>query len=130
VAVANSDNNNVSVLLGNGNGTFQGQQTFAVRSGPFSLALADFDGDDKPDLAVPNRYSDSVSVLLGNGNGTFQGQQTFAVGSKPFAVAVGDFNGDCKPDLAVANLYSHNVSVLLGKQPQRIPQKSLSPRGG
>ena len=67
----------MSVLLGNGNGTFQTQQTFATGVGPVSVAVADVNGDGKLDLVVANRTSNTVSVLLGNGDGTFQAQQTF-----------------------------------------------------
>ena len=70
--------NTVSVLLGNGNGTFPGATTFATGSMPFSVALGDVNGDGKPDLVVANSHSNTVSVLLGNGNGTFQAQQTYA----------------------------------------------------
>ena len=98
----------MSVLLGNGNGTFQPQQTFAPASSPISLAVADVNGDGKPDLVVANANSNSVSVLLGNGNGTFQTQQTFAAGTDPrFSVAVADVNGDGKPDIVVANSNSN-----------------------
>ena len=68
------------MLLGNGNGTFQTQQTFAAGVSPISVAVADVNGDGKPDLVVANYGNGSVSVLLGNGNGTFQAQQTFATG--------------------------------------------------
>ena len=71
---------NVSVLLGNGDGTFQTQKTYAVGYGPYSVAVGDFNGDGKADLAVANYGSDNVSVLLGNGDGTFQTQKTYAVG--------------------------------------------------
>ena len=83
LVVANSDGNTVSVLLGNGNGTFQAQQTFATGDDPYSVAVADVTGDGKPDIVVANVVSDTVSVLLGNGNGTFQAQQTFATGNGP-----------------------------------------------
>ena len=72
----------MSVLLGNGNGTFQAQQTFATGIDPDSVAVADVNGDGKPDLVVANDDSNTVSVLLGNGNGTFQAQQTFATGAE------------------------------------------------
>ena len=81
---------------------------------PMSVAVGDFNGDGKADLAVANCDSNNVSVLLGNGNGTFQAAVNYAAGTYPSSVAVGDFNGDGKADLAVANCASNNVSVLLG----------------
>jgi len=104
---------NVSVLLGNGNGTFQTQQIFDTGNRPASVAVADANGDGKPDLIVANYSSNSVSVLLGNGNGTFQSQQIFATGKSPDSVAVSDVNEDGRPDLVVANSGSKSVSVLL-----------------
>ena len=80
LAVANSGSNDVSVLLGNGDGTFQPQVTYAVGSGPDALVAGDFNGDGRTDLAVANSGSNDVSVLLGNGDGTFQTQVTYAVG--------------------------------------------------
>jgi hypothetical protein len=76
------------------------------------VAVGDFNGDGKADLAVANYSDHSVSVLLGNGDGTFQTHVDYATGSGPDSVAVGDFNGDGKADLAVTNDYA--VSVLLG----------------
>ena len=70
---------------------------------PYSVAIGDFNGDGRPDLAVANVDSNTVSVLLGNGDGTFQAAVNYGVGTKPFSVVVGDFNGDGKPDLAVTN---------------------------
>src|SRR3989441_5867008 len=94
--------------------TFAPAATFGVGTHPQSVAVGDFNGDGKPDLAVANAGSDTVSVLLGNGDGTFQAARTVAAGSSPISVAVADFNGDGKPDLAVANYGSNTVSVLLG----------------
>ena len=106
----------VSVLLGNGDGTFQKPQTFRVGNDPHAVAAVDVNGDGIPDIIVAG--DGGVSVLLGNGDGTFQNAQTFAAGESPYAVAVADVNGDGKPDLVVANanfgsLYG-SVSVLLG----------------
>ena len=81
---------------------------------PCSVAVGDFNGDGKADLAVANHISNNVSVLLGNGNGTFQAAVNYGAGTNPVSVAVGDFNGDGKADLAVANYDGNNVSVLLG----------------
>ena len=114
LAVANQNSNDVSVLFGNGDGTFQNQVTNAVGSDPVALVTGDFNGDGRTDLAVANAGSDDVSVLLGNGNGTFQNQVTYAVGSEPVALVTGDFNGDGCTDLAVANSVDNTVSVLLG----------------
>jgi hypothetical protein len=105
----------VSILLGNGDGTFQPAQNYAVGHGPGSLAVGDFNGDGHVDLAVANQRSDNVSVLLGNGDGTFQAAQNYSVGAIPVSLAVGDFNGDGIPDLAVANYNSGTVSILLGR---------------
>ena len=114
LVTANYGSNNVSVLLGNGDGTFQSAVNYAV-SYPYSVAVGDFNGDGKLDLVTANYYgSNTVSVLLGNGDGTFQSAVNYAVGSAPSSVAVGDFNGDGKLDLAVANYGGNNVSVLLG----------------
>ena len=75
--------NDVSVLLGNGDGTFQNQMTYAVGTGPDAIVAGDFTGDGRTDLAVANYGSNDVSVLLGNGDGTFQNQVTYAVGTGP-----------------------------------------------
>jgi hypothetical protein len=99
----------VSVLLNNGNGTFRAAVNYNAGPVPFSLAVSDFNGDGKPDLALD--ASGGVVVLLGRGDGTFQIAVNYGAGGHPFFVAVGDFNNDGKPDLVVANLNSADVSV-------------------
>ena len=136
LAVANQckdsscQNGAVSVLLGNGNGTFQAAQSFASAGYlTNSLAVGDFDGDGNPDLVLASQCQDStcqkggVSVLLGNGNGTFQTAQSYSSGgSQADSVAVTDLDGDGKPDLVVSNLCQNTtdcnngvVSSLLGR---------------
>ncbi|CAF4880835.1 unnamed protein product [Rotaria sp. Silwood1] len=118
ITVANYGGNNVGVLLGNGDGTFQAQTTFSTGMGssPISVAVGDFNQDTRPDIAVSNNGGSNVGVLLGNGDGTFQAQRTFSTGadSAPNGVAVGDFNNDTRLDIAVANYNGNNVGVLLG----------------
>jgi hypothetical protein len=104
----------ISVLLGNGDGSFQAARHFDAGANPRSVAIGDFNGDGVPDLVVANDGSNDVSVLLGNGDGSFQPARSFAAGNVPLSVAVGDFNGDGIDDLAVANSQSNDVSVLLG----------------
>jgi hypothetical protein len=115
LAVAdNHFSNSVSILLGNGNGTFDATVTYPVGSAPTSVAAGDFNGDGRSDLAVTNSYSNNVSILLGDGNGTFAPAVFYGVGSSPNSVTIGDFDGDGKRDLAVANSGSNTVSILLG----------------
>jgi hypothetical protein len=114
LVVANSASNTVSVLLGNGDGTYQTQATYATGNGPYSVTVGDFNGDGNLDLAAANLTDNTISVLLGNGDGTFQAQKTYGTGGGPNAVALGDFNGDGILDLAVANQSDATVSILLG----------------
>jgi FG-GAP-like repeat len=66
-------------------------------------AVADFNRDHKPDLAISVTTTDSVAVLLGNGDGTFQPAVNYAVGSSPQGIAIGDVNGDGNPDIVSAD---------------------------
>jgi hypothetical protein len=115
LAVANNGSDNVSVLLGNGDGSFQSAINSSVGTHPIALASGDFNRDGVPDLAVVNSGG-GVSILLGVGNGNFTQPigSPFGVGTTPSAVAIGDFDSDGIPDVAVANSGSSNVSVLLG----------------
>ena len=104
----------VSVLLGNGDGSFQPPVEYAAGSGPLAVAVADVNADGHPDLLVANNFSDNVSILLGNGDGTFRQALNADAGDRPVAVIVDDFNADGIPDLAVANSFAGTISVLLG----------------
>jgi hypothetical protein len=114
LAVANYLDNTVSVLLGNGNGSFQSQVTYTTGTGPVNVSAADFNGDGKLDLAVVNALANTVSILLGNGDGTFQTAVDYATGLQPAGVITADFNGDGALDLAVSNELAATVSILLG----------------
>jgi RHS repeat-associated protein len=116
LATANSDGNSVSVLLGNGDGTFKAPVLYAVDSRPIAITAVDLNGDGKVDLVTSNFIGQSVSVLLGNGDGTFKTSVNYGAGVyNPAYVATGDFNGDGKPDLAVQGNGSPSVGILLNK---------------
>lgn len=115
LVVANWSANLVSVLLGDGAGSFGRPTPFAVEAYtlPYSVAVGDFNADGKKDLATAN-YNHVVSVLLGTGTGSFGAATNYPVSAGLFAIAVGDLNGDGKQDLAVAGSQSNDISVLLG----------------
>jgi hypothetical protein len=114
LVIANFYSDDVSVLLGNGDGSFQAALFFAAGVFPRSIAVADLDGDSVPDLVTANLLSEDLSVLLGNGDGSFQASLFFAAGDRPWSIAVADLDGDTVPDLATSNVGSDDVSVLLG----------------
>src|SRR3989442_8297825 len=82
---------------------FAAAKSYPVGTAPVAIAVGDFNGDGKPDLAVANSASNNVSILLNNGDGAFQAAVNYAVGTSPQALAAGDFNGDGKLDLIVVN---------------------------
>jgi hypothetical protein len=105
----------VSVLLGNGDGTFQGQVQYPAGINPFGIMAGDFNHDNKIDLAVVcNNGNYGVWVLLGNGDGTFQMPTYYPSGYNPRVGTIADLNRDGNLDLAIANCISNNVSILLG----------------
>ena len=141
LAVLNAGSNDISILLGNGDGTFQAARNFnlgnSAPSVPVSISSGDFNGDGKPDVAVflpanTNSPTGEVRILMGNGDGTLQSSVTTTLNLPPGAsvggsgvppvfpaVAIADVNGDKKADLLV-NLFDSNdptntnLNVLLG----------------
>jgi hypothetical protein len=114
LAVTNSTDNTLTILLGNGDGTFSPVTSSpATGTTPFGLAAGDFNGDGKLDLAVANFDENTVTILLGNGDGTFAPAPSPPATAGP-ALVVGDFNGDGKLDLAVTGRGNSTVTILLG----------------
>src|SRR5262249_41956217 len=122
LAVTNADgsaagNDIVSILLGNGDGTFQAAVNYKVGLNPISIAVADLNLDNKQDIAVAFHGSvgtgqtGGVSLLLGNGDGTFQPAINLASNDYPQGIVAGGFNGDHQTDLAVSNFLNIDASV-------------------
>jgi hypothetical protein len=115
LAVAREISNGVSVLLGNGNGTFQPHVHYPAGTSPFSVAVGDLDLDYRHMDVVVAAYTTQgyARVLLGNGDGTLQAPTDYSAGSKSSSIAIGDLDRDAVPDLAVANYNSDTVSVFI-----------------
>ncbi len=109
------DGHTISVLLGNGDGTFQDHVDYTTGIYPTSLVVADLNADGVLDLAIAKASDGTVSILLGIGDGTFQAQVFYPGILNAQSLIVADFNGDNKPDLAVAaSGDSTGIAILLG----------------
>lgn len=120
MAISNARQSSVSVLLGNGDGTFQTQVTYPtdLTSNPQFVASGDFNGDGYPDLVTANTGSSNISVLINKKDGTFKTQVLYSMGnlkSDPISIAIADVNKDTFLDIITANSGTNNVSVFLGK---------------
>jgi hypothetical protein len=123
IAFTDRLNGRIEVLLnttptGSTAPTFAAPQTYSVGLSPYDLAVADFNGDGRPDLVFTDFNHNSVTVALnttplGSSVVSFSAAATFPVDSGPTHVAVGDFNGDGRPDIAIVSNSSARVDVLL-----------------
>jgi hypothetical protein len=115
LAVANSVSDNVTILLGNGDGTFQTAVHYAAGDKPSGIAAGDVNEDGRLDLVVPNQDSNNMSILLGNADGSFQAPVHHDAGVKPSGVVLSSFNAeDTHLDIAVSNKGDKTVSIFLG----------------
>ncbi len=115
LVVSNCASDSLSVLLGNGSGSFASQTSVIIGPCPVGVAIGDFNGDGKPDIASPNSGNSTLAITLGNGDGTFGPVATSTPGGgAPRWIATADLNSDGKLDLVIANRTSNVVSIKLG----------------
>ncbi|MBI5100223.1 MAG: VCBS repeat-containing protein [Nitrospirae bacterium] len=113
--VTNYTSNTISVLLGNGDGTFTSASgsPISTGTGPNALAAAFIDPDGNLDLVVANSVGSTFSVFAGNGDGTFKTRKDFATGAGPGFLVARDFDADGKTDIAIAHSSLNKISVFL-----------------
>lgn len=115
LVVANSSDNTVTVMQGEGGGTLGDPVTYAVGTNPGTVCVADLDNDGILDLVVGNVGSANVTVLLGAGDGTFGPPSDYPVGSQPKDLSTGDFDVDGVLDLVVVDELAGLVQVVMGQ---------------
>jgi hypothetical protein len=113
--VANSGSNTVSVLFGNGDGTFTAAGNYATGKMPKSVKAADVNGDGKLDMVTANQDSSTISVFLNLGNGTFASAQTYSAPTSTHDLVLADFDGDGDQDIAAVGWGAKVVRVLFNQ---------------
>ena len=114
IAVSHFSNGYISVLLGNGNGTFAAPVNFSMAASLSKIVAADFNLDGKMDIVAADYYS-GAWITFGNGNGTFTGQTQLAPGNGAISVEIGDINNDFNTDIVtISSASTNNVAILTG----------------
>ena len=111
---ASGKDGSLSVLLGNGDGTFRAPVAYTAQNNPHAVAIGDLTGDGKPDLAVVGESGYSVEVLPGNGDGTFKAAIHESTGRCGDAISIGDLDGDGKADVVAANTAESATCLFAG----------------
>ncbi len=131
LAIAGGAANTLSVLLGNGDGTFTAApgSPIALQSNVIGVAVGDFNNDGKLDIVATCYGSGTMATLLGNGDGTYRAPVYVSVGYSAEAIAVGDLNHDGNLDVAIANQVFNRVLVLRGDGTGAFPSSSTLATG-
>ncbi len=131
ITVANINDNTISVLLGNGNGSYAPQQTIGVGTTPRGIAVLDVDGDGDGDIVNSNLGSNNLSLHLNDGNGVFGTATTLNSGlNGEWSLASGDMNNDGFLDIVVASGTSSQIQVLTGNGNGTFTPQALRATGG
>ena len=132
LAIANSGNGDISILIGKGDGTFITQpKTYPAGNEPWEVVAADFNKDTKLDLAVTNANANinTLNILIGNGDGTFAIGKVFTVGNAPGIVS-SDFDKDGNLDIALAsNTNTGDIQVFYGNGQGDFPSQIITGEG-
>jgi hypothetical protein len=130
LTVTNHGSGDISVLLGNGDGTFAGEKILVIEAGvPSAVATEDMDGDGRLDLVVTSDVDSSVTILLGNGDGTFQERSRNLVGNGPEGLVIADLDGDYNLDVATTDTFGDSISIALGNGDGTLRRASSLPIG-
>ncbi|CAF4230609.1 unnamed protein product, partial [Rotaria sordida] len=117
IILANYGTNNIAVLFGYGNGSFEKQMMLSTdtNSHPISITIGDFNGDREVDIAVANHGTKNVDMMLGNGQGKFAIQTSYEIAfdSPPIVMASGNFNNDKRSEIAVAYAGRDHVDIFV-----------------
>ena len=117
IVVANSEFDNILLLFGHGDGSFEIGNTYStgVRSHPYSIAVNDFNNDHILDIAIANFGTSTLLLLYGYGNGTFANQTSYSLGYgyHPYSIAAKDLNGDNRTDIVIACYDTDHVEVFM-----------------
>lgn len=134
LAVANYDDDNVSVLFNDGSGTFDFNVNYGVGDSPVSIAAADLDGDLDTDLVVANSFSNNIFILFNEGAGDFGEdvivRPAYAFDEHPIHVVAADLDGDGDQDLAVTTGADNSVSILFNNGEGIFPSRITNEVGG
>ncbi|MCP4632630.1 MAG: T9SS type A sorting domain-containing protein [candidate division Zixibacteria bacterium] len=131
LAVTKNNDNNVTILINNGDGTFQAPVNYAVNYYTVSLTCKDFDGDNDIDIAATYQITiGKVCILLNNGDGTFYLAYEFSTGDDGFAVFSSDLDGDNDYDLMIGHYLSDSLSILFNNGDATFQSPVYYPTGG